>query len=75
MACNGNNHGPNCHCGWGGVFHGFGLTTEKSLWQRKESYTNPNAKCPRCGASVYFYLSPFGGKVFFDAMGRLVTGR
>jgi hypothetical protein len=69
MACNGNNHGPNCQCGWGGVFHGLGLTTEKSLWQRKESYTNPNAKCPRCRASVYFYLSPFGGKVFFDAMG------
>ena len=69
MACNGNNHGPSCQCGWGGVFHGLGLTTEKSLWQRKESYTNPNAKCPRCRASVYFYQSPYGGKVFFDAMG------
>lgn len=69
MACNGNNHGPNCQCGWGGVFYGLGLTTEKSLWQRKESYINPNAKCPRCRASVYFYHSPFGGKVFFDAMG------
>ena len=69
MACNGNNHGPSCQCGWGGVFHGLGLTTEKSLWQRKESYTNPNAKCLRCRASVYFYQSPYGGKVFFDAMG------
>lgn len=69
MACNGNNHGPSCQCGWGGVFHGLGLTSEKSLWQRKESYTNPNAKCPRCRASVYFYQSPYGGKVFFDAMG------
>ena len=69
MACNGNNHGQSCQCGWGGVFYGLGLTTEKSLWQRKESYTNPNAKCPRCRASVYFYQSPYGGKVFFDAMG------
>ena len=69
MACNGNNHGPNCQCGWGGVFHGLGLGTERSLWQRKESYTNPNARCPSCRASVYFYQSPYGGKVFFDAMG------
>lgn len=69
MACNGNNHGPNCQCGWGGVFYGLGLVTEKSLWQRKESYTNPNARCPSCRASVYFYQSPYGGKVFFDAMG------
>ena len=69
MACNGNNHGPNCNCGWGGVFYGQGLAFQRSYWQRNESYTNPNAKCPRCSASVYFYQSPYGGKVFFDGMG------
>jgi hypothetical protein len=33
------------------------------------SYVNPNARCPVCGASVYFYQSPFGGRVFFDELG------
>ena len=69
MACNGYNHSRNCHCPFGGMFHGLGLALNRSLWQRKESYTNPNAKCPQCKASVYFYQSPFGGRVFFDAMG------
>ncbi len=33
------------------------------------SYVNPNAECPVCGASVYFYQSPYGGRVFFDELG------
>jgi hypothetical protein len=33
------------------------------------SYVNPNARCPVCGASVYFYQSPYGGRVFFDELG------
>jgi hypothetical protein len=33
------------------------------------SYVNPNAHCPVCGASVYFYQSPYGGRVFFDELG------
>ncbi len=33
------------------------------------SYVNPNATCPVCGASVYFYQSPYGGRVFFDELG------
>ena len=33
------------------------------------SYVNPNACCPVCGASVYFYQSPYGGRVFFDELG------
>jgi hypothetical protein len=36
---------------------------------RYESYVNPNAVCPVCGASVYFYQSPDGGRVFFDDLG------
>ena len=33
------------------------------------SYTNPNASCPVCGASVFFYQSPYGARVFFDELG------
>lgn len=33
------------------------------------SYVNPNARCPVCGADVYFYQSPYGGRVFFDDLG------
>lgn len=33
------------------------------------SYINPNAICPVCGATVFFYQSPNGGRVFFDALG------
>lgn len=44
------------------------------IWSRPgaltcESFTNPNALCPVCGASVYFYQSPHGGRVFFDDLG------
>ena len=34
-----------------------------------ESYINPNAKCPVCGATVFFYQSPDGGRVFFNELG------
>lgn len=34
-----------------------------------ESYVNPNASCPVCGDRVFFYQSPYGGRVFFDALG------
>jgi hypothetical protein len=33
------------------------------------SYVNPNAHCPVCGKKVFFYQSPFGGRVFFDDVG------
>ena len=33
------------------------------------SYVNPNATCPVCGCSVFFYQSPDGGRVFFDELG------
>lgn len=42
-------------------------------WSRHHSdflsYTNPNAKCPVCGERVFFYQSPYGGRVFFDELG------
>lgn len=71
MPCNGHNHPPECNCGWGGTyyassghyFYGYGY------WAREASHTNPNAHCPVCGASVFFYRSPHDGRVFFDSLG------
>jgi hypothetical protein len=34
-----------------------------------ESYVNPNARCPVCGKTVFFYQSEYGGRVFFDELG------
>ena len=34
-----------------------------------KSYVNPNAICPVCGATVFFYQSPHGGRVYFDELG------
>jgi hypothetical protein len=33
------------------------------------SYVNPNAHCPVCGKLVYFYRSPYDGRVYFDELG------
>ena len=32
-------------------------------------YVNPNASCPVCGQSVYFYANGFGSRVYFDELG------
>jgi len=34
-----------------------------------ESFINPNALCPVCRASVFYYENPAGSKVFFDDLG------
>jgi hypothetical protein len=34
-----------------------------------KSFINPNARCPVCDERVYFYQSPYGGKVYFDQLG------
>lgn len=70
MPCNGFGHALDCECGWGGEFFGNeGFRYSLQHWQRLDSHTNPNAKCPRCGANVFFYRSPDGGCVFFDELG------
>jgi hypothetical protein len=33
------------------------------------SYVNPNAHCPVCHEPVFFYRSPYNGRVFFDELG------
>lgn len=83
--CNAWNHPAGCTCGWGGDTGGGGWQDVASpvrhvpfvdgrCWSRLrnptyDTYTIPNAKCPVCGARVYFYQSPFGGRVFFDELG------
>lgn len=44
-------------------------TTIKHDCCKFESFVNPNTKCPICGASVFYYESPYGGKVYFDSLG------
>ena len=34
-----------------------------------QSFVNPNAHCPQCHAPVFFYQSPYGGRVYFDELG------
>lgn len=67
MSCNGWNHSPRCNCGWGGV--SYGASSAASVAPRPVSFTNPNARCPICGASVFFYRSDSGGCVYFDDLG------
>jgi len=72
MGCNAWNHPADCACGWGGMFYGSGYrdgADDSWHWQRSDSYTTPNARCPRCAARVFFYRSPYGGSVYFDDLG------
>jgi hypothetical protein len=36
---------------------------------RKRHFNTPNAKCPKCGAAVFFYKNPQGGSVYFNKLG------
>lgn len=71
MPCNGNNHPPDCNCGWGGTYYASSCNYfyASGYWSREASHTNPNARCPVCSASVFFYRSPHDGRVFFDSLG------
>jgi hypothetical protein len=78
--CNAWNHSNDCACGWGGLGHKGGRGDNssfiniikpkfKSYSELLASCTIPNAKCPVCGMSVFFYTSPHNGRVFFDELG------
>lgn len=71
MPCNAHGHPPSCNCGWGGVFHAPTGAGEygAGYWSREGSHTIPNASCPVCRASVFFYRSPDNGRVYFDSLG------
>lgn len=78
--CNAWNHSPGCQCGWGGeghrgrrstgnvqrVIYPVGIPPIRSFI---ESYTIPNAICPVCGDSVFYYKNEHGSSVFFDELG------
>lgn len=75
-AMTGHNHYASCTCGWclnlggrrrSGVLYSSGGSP--AAFRTYESFTNPNATCPVCGAAVFFYQSPSGGRVFFDELG------
>lgn len=72
MGCNGWKHRHGCDCGWGGVNYGRAATPARepslstAVWR---SFTNPNARCPVCKASVFYHQSENGGRVFFDQLG------
>lgn len=77
----GHNHYPDCVCGWcaggwnnhGSVVRPINQRASPPVWPGLQatlaSFTVPNACCPACNASVFFYTSPFGGRVFFDELG------
>lgn len=65
-SCRSNENYDNFY-GYGGV--SYSLPGYSSYYSKYSSYTNPNAKCPVCNASVYYYESEHGGKVFFDELG------
>lgn len=74
MGCNGWNHPDDCGCGWGGdtgaQVSGHGLASEAPLRTvTSDGFVNPNARCPVCGAAVFYYESESGGKVWFDELG------
>lgn len=75
VGCNANNHPSNCKCGFGGDTGGAGAVSRLSQhptglrFEDIRSYTNPNALCPECGAPVFYYQSPYGGRVFFNELG------
>lgn len=57
----------------GGVYCSAGSAgsagTAVSKFEKVESYLDPNARCPVCGAPVFFYRSTYNGRVFFDDVG------
>lgn len=82
--CNAYKHSWDCPCGFGGdtgggrgrsyarTFSAEEIITPNLGTERRttvSSYVNPNAHCPECGAPVFFYRSPYNGRVYFDELG------
>jgi hypothetical protein len=56
----------------GGWCRGFKLKEPMSTggWFRSlEAFNDPNALCPVCGATVFYYQNSSGSRVFFDDLG------
>ncbi len=62
--CNAWNHWPGCDCSFGGNnYMGFTGIAGKNYLENNifESFVNPNAICPVCGAPLFYYESEGGG--------------
>lgn len=46
-----------------------GFVSNRTHYGTSKAFTIPNATCPKCGASVYYYEHPNGARVFFDSLG------
>lgn len=75
MVCNAKNHRWNCDCGFGGSGQSSGhvrTPTTPDLFavpRIPRHYTRPNARCPVCSQSVFFFELENGGRVYFDEIG------
>jgi hypothetical protein len=49
--------------------HLSGYCSPGGSYATKTSFVIPNARCPVCRDRVFFYRSPFDGRVFFDELG------
>lgn len=77
----GYNHYPWCDCGWcigGGGGRHYQISTADAAHNRlrhhgvtglTSCYVNPNARCPVCGQTVYFYENAYGSRVYFNELG------
>jgi hypothetical protein len=66
----GYNHYSSCTCGW--CLKAKSKKSNEEVVQipnNFQSFVNPNAICPVCGARVFYYQAPSGGRVFFDELG------
>lgn len=66
----GHNHYSWCMCGW--CVGGGGTSAPPPPISPRilaAAMTTPNARCPVCGASVFFYQNSVGSRVFFDSLG------
>ncbi|MBY6083614.1 hypothetical protein [Ruegeria arenilitoris] len=57
------------HGGWCRGYREKSRESDISSFRSVRSYIVPNATCPVCGETVFFYQSPNGGRVFFDDLG------
>lgn len=81
-ALRGNNHEDGCTCQWcsnvgwniessggGGLSWGSAAAYPSRTVPQLDAMPAPNARCPVCGAPVYFPKLENGGRVYFDALG------
>jgi hypothetical protein len=73
--CNGNNHSPDCDCGWGGGSHSSSnhvLERPPTLgslnWKNRSEDFTRRTICPECRKEIFF-VRHNGGSVWFDSLG------